>query len=53
MKVGGKIYKPRLKKLKNFHEYLRGDKIKLRNFYGCSAKKFDAEKVVIFTEKIV
>ena len=50
MKVGGKIYKPRLEKLKNFYEYLRGDEIKLRNFYGCSAKKFDAERVVIFAE---
>jgi tRNA(Ile)-lysidine synthase len=48
MKVGGKIYKPRLEKLKNFYEYLRGDEIKLRNFYGCGAKKFDAERVVIF-----
>jgi tRNA(Ile)-lysidine synthase len=52
MKVGGKIYKPRLEKLKNFYEYLRGDEIKLRNFYGCSAKKFDAERVVIFAEKL-
>jgi tRNA(Ile)-lysidine synthase len=51
MKVGGKIYKPRLEKLKNFYEYLRGDEIKLRNFYGCSAKKFDVERVVIMVEK--
>ena len=50
MKVGGKIYKPRLEKLKNFYEYLCGDEIKLRNFYGCSAKKFDAERVVIFAD---
>ena len=47
MKVGGKIYKPRLEKLKNFYEYLCGDEIKLRNFYGCSAKKFDAGRIVI------
>jgi len=47
MKVGGKVYKPRLKKLKNFYEYLRGDEIKLRNFYGCSAKKFDAERILL------
>lgn len=39
MEVSGKGYKPRMQKLNLFYEYLiAGDKIKSRNFYGCTAK---------------
>jgi len=50
MEVGKKDYKPRLEKLKNFYQYLQNDEIKMRNFYGCMAKKKDADYVVIFPE---
>ena len=50
MEVGGKDYKPRLEKLKNFYQYLRSDEIKPRNFYGCMAKKFDVDSLIIFKE---
>lgn len=51
MEVGQKSYKPRLEKLKNFYEYLKNDIIKPRNFYGCMAKKFDKENIIISSEK--
>lgn len=51
MEVGGKPYKPRLEKLKNFYNYLQTGAIKKRNFYNCMAKKFDEKTVVIFAEK--
>jgi len=51
MEVGGKTYKPRLEKLKNFYQYLKQDNIKPRNFYNCMAKKFDKKNIIIFAEK--
>lgn len=53
MEVGGKDYKPRLEKLRNFYEYLKEEKIKPRNFYNCMAKKFDEKNIIIFVEKAV
>lgn len=51
MKIGKKNYKPRREKLERFYEYLVADDVlKLRNFYGCTAKKFDAESVIIFPQ---
>lgn len=51
MKIGKKNYKPRREKLERFYEYLVvDDALKLRNFYGCTAKKFDAESVIIFPQ---
>ncbi len=47
MEVSGKKYKPRLKDLKIFYEYLRDNtKIKPRNFYGCEVVQYD-EKVLL------
>lgn len=51
MEVGEKPYKPRLEKLKNFHNYLLEGAAKKRNFYNCMAKKFDEKNVLIFAEK--
>lgn len=51
MEVGGKTYKPRLEKLKNFYDYLQTGAEKKRNFYNCMAKKFDEKNVLIFAEK--
>jgi tRNA(Ile)-lysidine synthase len=51
MEVGEKNYKPRLEKLKNFYNHLLQDVVKPRNFYGCMVKKFDLEKLMIFSEK--
>ena len=51
MKIGKKNYKPRREKLERFYEYLvADDALKLRNFYSCTAKKFDAESVIIFPQ---
>ncbi|MBU6141348.1 MAG: tRNA lysidine(34) synthetase TilS [Proteobacteria bacterium] len=48
MKIGGKNYKPRREKLERFYQYLIAkDVLKPREFYGCVAKKFDKENVVI------
>ena len=42
MEVSGKKYKPRLKDLRIFYEYLMQEtKIKPRNFYGCEVEKYD------------
>jgi hypothetical protein len=52
MEVGGKNYKPRLEKLKNFYSHLiQKTPIKPRNFYGCMVKKFDEKRLIIFSEK--
>lgn len=50
--VSGKKYKPRLKDLKNFHQYLLSDsKIKRRDFYGCFIEQYDAETLVLRPQK--
>jgi tRNA(Ile)-lysidine synthase len=47
MEVSQQNYKPRLKELKIFYEYLlKNDKIKPRNFYGCSFEQLN-EKLVL------
>ncbi|MES2961048.1 MAG: tRNA lysidine(34) synthetase TilS [Pseudomonadota bacterium] len=52
MEVARKNYKPRLKELKVFYEYLlENKKIKPRNFYGCTAKQYDAKRVIIECQK--
>lgn len=56
MEVGGKPYKPRLEKLKRFYEWIiksdgyGKEKHKLNNFYGCSAKYFDDNRLAIYRE---
>jgi hypothetical protein len=50
IEIGGKSYKPRLEKLKNFYQHLKQEKIKPYKFYGCIAEKFDEKHVVIFSE---
>ena len=53
MEVGGKIYKPRLEKLKNFYSYVIESElsaIKPKNFYGCMLKKYDDKNLIIFKE---
>ncbi len=51
MEVGEKIYKPRLEKLKRFHEWIAETKNhKRKNFYGCMVEKFDATQLRIFPE---
>ena len=52
MEVARKNYKPRLKELKLFYEYLlENKKIKPRNFYGCKAQQYDAKRVIIECQK--
>lgn len=52
MEIGGKAYKPRLEKLKNFYNHLIAKgKIKPRNFYGCMAKEYDEKHIVVFSER--
>lgn len=52
MEVGGKTYKPRFEKLKNFYHYLASDEaIKPRNFYGCLAQLHDSLYLKIEREK--
>lgn len=54
MEVSGKDYKPRLKDLKLFYEYLmRSDKIKRREFYGCVAEEYDVERLIVKPQKLV
>ena len=53
IEVGGKTYKPRLEKLKNFYQYLQQENIKPRNFYNCMVKKFDEKNIIIFAEKFL
>ena len=51
MEVSGKIYKPRLEKLKIFYDFLLQEKKnKSRNFYGCVVKKYDSKKIIIFCD---
>ncbi len=46
MEVSGKKYKPRLKDLKIFYQYLLQDsKIKRRDFYGCYVEQVDAKNL--------
>ncbi len=48
MEVSGQNYKPRLKELKIFYDYLlKNDKIKPRNFYGCSFEQYDEKLVLV------
>ncbi len=52
MEVSGKNYKPRLKDLKSFYEYLlENSKIKPRNFYGCEVVQYDEERLLIRAQK--
>jgi tRNA(Ile)-lysidine synthase len=52
MEVSQQNYKPRLKDLKNFYEYLRANqKIKPRNFYGCQILQHDEERLLISSQK--
>ena len=52
MEVGGKTYKPRFEKLKNFYHYLASeDIIKPRNFYGCLARLHEDKYLKIEREK--
>ncbi len=48
MEVSGKKYKPRLKDLKNFYEFLiNNTAIKRRDFYGCYVEQFAEDLVAI------
>mgnify|MGYP003717687493 CR=1 FL=1 len=48
MEISQRDYKPRLKELKIFHQYLfENDKIKPRNFYGCSATQIDEKRISV------
>jgi tRNA(Ile)-lysidine synthase len=52
MEVGGKAYKPRLEKLQRFYGWIVESKNhKARNFYGCMAKDFDDNRIMIYNEK--
>jgi tRNA(Ile)-lysidine synthase len=52
IEVSGKIYKPRLEKLKSFYRHLvTNDSIKPRNFYGCIASQYDSRYLIIDREK--
>ena len=52
IEVSGKIYKPRLEKLKKFYDWILFDEShKLRDFYGSKAKKSDKNNLVIFGSK--
>ncbi len=47
MEVSQQNYKPRLKELKIFYDYLtKNSKIKPRNFYGCTFEQID-EKIIL------
>lgn len=48
MEISQRNYKPRLKELKIFYYYLlQNQKIKPRNFYGCSVNQVDEKKIAI------
>lgn len=53
VEVSGKNYKPRLKDLKIFYEYLlQNSEIKRREFYGCVVERFDVRRLVVRPQKI-
>jgi tRNA(Ile)-lysidine synthase len=53
MEVSGKKYKPRLKDLKIFYEYLlKNSKIKPRNFYGCEIMQYDEKFLIVRSQKV-
>ena len=53
MKIGNKKYKPRKEKLIRFYNYLKDNKtIKRYDFYGCTIKNYDNQRVIIFSKKI-
>jgi len=48
MEISGKEYKPRLERLKIFYDWILLNKIhKARDFYGCVAKKYDNNSIII------
>jgi hypothetical protein len=52
MEVSQRDYKPRLKELKLFYEYLlKGEQIKPRNFYGCEIFQYDEKRLKISPQK--
>jgi tRNA(Ile)-lysidine synthase len=53
VRVSKKPYKPRLEKLKLFYNWIISDKAhKPRDFYGCSAKKYNNSQLEITNENI-
>ncbi len=52
MEVSGKKYKPRLKDLRIFYQYLRDNlQIKPRNFYGCEVVQYDEKHLLVRAQK--
>ncbi len=52
MEVSGKKYKPRLKDLRTFYQYLRDNlQIKPRNFYGCEVVQYDDKHLLVRAQK--
>ncbi|MDX2083725.1 MAG: tRNA lysidine(34) synthetase TilS [Rickettsiales bacterium] len=52
MEISQKNYKPRLKDLKKFYEYLLKNKIiKPRNFYGCEISQYDANYLILRSQE--
>ncbi|NBV05938.1 MAG: tRNA lysidine(34) synthetase TilS [Proteobacteria bacterium] len=53
MEVSKKKYKPRLKDLKIFYEYLlKNSKIKPRNFYGCEIMQYGKKSLIVRSQKL-
>lgn len=52
MEVSGKNYKPRLKDLKNFYEFLQKNSVKKSsNFYGCEILQYDERHLLLRAQK--
>lgn len=52
MEISQKPYKPRLKELKLFYQYLiKNNQIKPRNFYGCIIEKYDDKFLIVKSQK--